>query len=260
MEALHRDYLQAPETEGWIHRCEAVAALSPLPAYTTLQVLYLSLAPLLWEHYQKRGLSHSLWFETMLDLKYKLWECQAVKKIWGSFVAYWYDDFFRMKRFSFGRLQGEIQPFRFDSFREGDLILKKGDPVINVHIPRTLTPLSPEECDESFRRAADFFAPQLKGNTAFVCNSWILFPENETILKPDSNVLLFRRRFHVLSTVYRDPDNLKDLWRIFDTETTDFSLLPENGSLRRNYKAHLLKGGRMGSSYGVFFYRALSDS
>ena len=57
VEALHRDYLQAPETEGWIHRCEAVAALSPLPAYTTLQVLYLSLAPLLWEHYQKRGLS-----------------------------------------------------------------------------------------------------------------------------------------------------------------------------------------------------------
>ena len=57
----------------------------------------------------------------------------------------------------------------------GTMVLTPSTKVINVHIPRTLTPLDKESREDSYRRAAEFFKGELGGApTVFVCHSWLL--------------------------------------------------------------------------------------
>ena len=46
-------------------------------------------------------------------------------------------------------------------------------------------------------------------------------------------------------------DNGESLWRLFDTEDKNPERLSAEGSFRRSYRDHLLKGGRVGWGLGV---------
>ena len=125
--------------------------------------------------------------------------------------------------------------------------------VLGVHIPRTLTPFSQENCDESFARAKAFFAGRLgDAPLAFVCNSWLLYPENERILHEKSNIRKFMARFDI--TEHTDVEDYDELWSVFDMEYTgNIEDFPEDTFLRRAYKEHLRHGGKTGRGFGVFF-------
>ncbi|MBQ9113406.1 MAG: hypothetical protein IJY05_00610 [Clostridia bacterium] len=84
--------------------------------------------------------------------------------------------FFNLTRFALGRLQFELIPLPFNYEKNG-LKLEKGKTVINVHIPRTGTPMDKESCDDSYARANAFFKPQTGENTVFFCNSWSYTPK-----------------------------------------------------------------------------------
>ena len=224
-------------------------------AYSAELLLFICFSKHLRELYRLRCISDRIWFDSMSDLKWKLWECKAVKGIWGSFVAGWFPGFFNLTRFALGRLQFEIVAFDGEYEKDGKK-LKKGDKVINVHIPRTLTPLDKESRDDAYAQAAEFFKNMIDGAPiAFVCSSWLLYPEAEKILPAHSNIRGFMADYDMIRSKTSGEGEYGDMWRLFDMDFTgDLNDYPEDSSLRRAYKKFLLDGNRTGSGCGVFFY------
>ena len=224
-------------------------------AYSAELLLFICFSKHLRELYRLRCISDRIWFDSMSDLKWKLWECKAVKGIWSSFVAGWFPGFFNLTRFALGRLQFEIVEFDGEYEKNGKA-LKKGDKVINVHIPRTLTPLDKESRDDAYAQAAEFFKNMTDGAPiAFVCSSWLLYPEAEKILPAHSNIRGFMADYDMIRSKTNGEGEYGDMWRLFDMDFTgDLNDYPEDSSLRRAYKKFLLDGNRTGSGYGVFFY------
>ncbi len=218
--------------------------------YTTELLVYMLLSKPLLSRYRERGIDEAIFWNSMLDLKYKLEECKAVKGVCGSFVAWWFEGFFNLTRFALGRLQFEIVPFG-TSYEKNGKTLTPDSKVINVHIPRTGTPLLPEECEDAYRRAAVFFADRIEGDKAFVCYSWLLYPDNETILTDQSNIVRFMKRYDVFH--WGIDKNKRDLWRLFDTDESHPDRLPTDTTARRLYAEHIRRGGKLGWGHGVFF-------
>ena len=233
-----------------IELADAAAERLEIHAYTLELLIFLCLTRQAAVYYQDRGLDEALFHNTMLDLRYKLEECKAVYGIVGSFVASWFRGFFKLTRFTFGRLQFEIIPFDGNYEKDGHVLTPESK-VINIHIPRTGTPMDPESCDRAFAMAKEFFGSQVGETAPFVCNSWLLFPEHKTMLSSQSNTYQFLMRFDIIrSSYYKDRSNL---WRLFDTMEVHPDRLPTDTSFRRSYVEHLKKGGRLGGGYGVFF-------
>jgi hypothetical protein len=86
---------------------------------------------------------------------------------------------------------------------EWQLVLKPGDPILNVHIPANTVrngPLKYELCTNSYKQAMDFFAsyfPKYNYN-AFMCETWLLDPQLSDYLDKDSNIVRFQNDFHLL--------------------------------------------------------------
>ena len=234
---------------------DKAAELVGVHKYSAELLIFISLAKHLRELYKEKEIPDRIWFDSMCDLKWKLWECKAVKGMWGSFVAIWFPRFFNLTRFALGRLQFEVVEFDGEYQKDGKT-LKKGDKVINVHIPRTLTPLTKESRDDAYAQAAEFFKDMTYGTPiAFVCSSWLLYPEAEKILPPHSNIRGFMADYDIIRSRVDDEGDYHNMWRLFDMDYTgDFNDYPEDSSLRRAYKKFLLDGNRTGGGYGVFFY------
>ena len=221
-----------------------------LHTYTTALLLYLCFTKNLRERYLIRNLGLDLYHNTVLDLKYKTEECKLVKGIVGSFVAPWFDGFFKLKRFALGRLQFEVTSFKRNYEKNGKVLTPESR-VINVHIPRSGQPLTKEACDRAYAMAKSFFATEIGDVCAFVCSSWLLYPENKHLLSPASNTYRFMSEFEIIESI---PDRHgENLWRLFDTDEKNPDRLPTDTSMRRAYVNHLKKGGFLGSGYGVFF-------
>ncbi len=227
-----------------------IARLLPLHEYTTELLVYICLSRSLHERYRARGIEDEVFVDTLLDLRYKLEECKAVKGVIGSFVASWFAGFFDMTRFALGRLQFEIISFG-EHYEKDGKVLTPDSAVINVHIPRTGTPLDQASCEEAYRRAALFFADKLHGEIAFVCYSWLLYPENATILPTHSNIVRFASQYDIVK--WGISKDKVDLWRLFDTDEQHPDRLPVDTTARRRYVEHIKRGGKLGWGYGVFF-------
>ena len=234
---------------------DKAAEIAGVHKYSAELMIFILFSKHLRALYRERGISDRIWFDSMCDLKWKLWECKAVKGSWGSFVAGWFPGFFNLTRFALGRLQFEIVEFDGEYEKDGKK-LKKGDKVINVHIPRTLTPLDKESRDDAYAQAAEFFSGMTDGAPiAFVCSSWLLYPEAEKILPAHSNIRGFMADYDIIRSKVDEEGDYHNMWRLFDMDFTgDFKDYPEDSSLRRAYKKFLLDGNRTGSGYGVFFY------
>ncbi|MBQ4064770.1 MAG: DUF5596 domain-containing protein [Clostridia bacterium] len=245
---VHCDYAALREEARRI--CEGLG----IHAYTAELLLFLCFSRDTLARYREQGLSEELFYHTMLDLRYKVEECKAMHGICGSFVAHWFTGFFDLTRFAFGRLQFEVVSFG-KQYRKGDVLLTETSPVINIHIPRTGTPLSPASCDEAFCLAADFFRPHIGENPlVFVCHSWLLYPAQRDFLPKHSNLLSFMDRFELLE--WKDfEDGHPQLWRLFDRAYDgNPDHLPYDTSLRRAYVDRIKQGGKTGEGYGLFFY------
>lgn len=72
--------------------------------YGVNMLFLLDCAEVLEQRYQEKGIDSGILWDTLRDLKYKLHECMQVKGCCGTFVASWYDGFFKLGRFALGRL------------------------------------------------------------------------------------------------------------------------------------------------------------
>lgn len=233
-----------------ISLAQDVAQRLGMHTYTAELLIFICLSKHLKELYTEQGIDLKIFHNTMLDLKYKLDECKVVKGIVGSFVAFWFDRFFNLERFGLGRLEFEVDSFGRHYEHNGHVLTPESK-AINVHIPRTLTHLTPESCDEAFATAKEHFKGQVDDCCPFICHSWMLYPGNKNILPDDTNVHRFMSRFDIFDS--GDCPNHDDLWRIFDTDEKNPDMLPTDTRMRRAYVDHLKNGGVLGWGHGVFF-------
>lgn len=221
--------------------------------YTVWLLVYILMTKRLRELYEENDLPVSLWRDSINDLKIKAEECKETKGVYGTFVGSWFPKFFRLGRFALGRLQFEPTSFLEEEFicSEGS-VLRQGDRVLAVHIPRSDTPLSKENCDASYEAAAKFFAKEFSSEKiVFTCSSWMLYPKNSEILHERSNVRRFCEEYEKVTVTHNPQGEHPDAWRIFGIETDNISSLPEDSHIRRAYKEYMLNGGVTGRAYGV---------
>ena len=221
--------------------------------HTTHMLLFLALGEKLRLRYTERGYDEAIYWNSMMDLTYKLEECRLVHGTVGSFVAPWFGGFFDLTRFALCRLQFEIITTSKDHTVGGKL-LPAGSKAINIHIPRTGTRLDHEQVLESYRLAADWFAAEFPDQPAvFTCSSWLLYPWNIEALSPASNLAAFYRDFEIVSS--RDYENYNETWRLFDClYTGDPAALPRDSSFRRAYADRIASGKPTGSGKGFFLW------
>lgn len=231
-----------------------LAALTGIHEYAMNLLYFLSLCPKLRERYIERGLSDKLFVDTMKDLAFKANESHTVYGVWGTFVPAWYPRFFYgFDRFFFTRLQLEPVALKYDCTVNGREY-KAGAKALNVHIPNTGKPLYHDEVIKSYHEAVEFFKDYFgEDDVLIVCNSWLLNPQHDSILKPGSNMLLFAHDYTLAYIGYYADNN--SLWRTFDRPFTgDIGALPTDTTLRRAYVDMLKKGEQLAYGYGVIVY------
>ena len=233
------------ETEK-LERLSENAGVHP---YAADLIFYLELAPALKRFYADRGLTDGFFDGAMQDLVCKAHECRTVFGIWGSFVSSWFSLFYRFTLYTIGRLEFCLTKCPCDFEKNGKKIAK-GEPCIDVHIP-SRGRLTREELDDAYGRAAEFFAPQLKGApTVFRCESWLLADYHREMLPEGSGIRMFMDDYTIVARV---PDT-GDLWRIFGCEDVSVpEKLSEDTSLKRAYKKRLTEGLPVYGGVGLFF-------
>ena len=235
-------------------KIDRAADLSGVHKYSAELLLFILFSKHLRELYRERGISDRIWFDSMCDLKWKLWECKAVKGIWGSFVAGWFPRFFNMTRFALGRLQFETWTVNDDCIVKGKRI-KPGMKALAIHIPRTMTPLTKESRLDSYRQAIEFYADEFgEQPILFSCHSWLLSEEMPSLLRDGSNIKSFCEDFTIVRYEKAKEGDYGEAWRLFDIEYTgNIDDFPDDSTLRLNYKKYLKNGGVMGCGMGYFF-------
>ena len=133
--------------------------------------------------------------------------------------------------------------------------LAEGTPVLSVHIPSGAD-LSREALDDSYQQARTLYPahpelcpPDGKAPESIFCGSWLLCPTLRTLLKENSGIRRFAEDFDIHHVVEKSNGFRHFLfWAGEETPDAD---LPENTSLQRAVKAHLLSGGSIGSASGL---------
>ena len=246
-ENIHTDY------GALLKKAEDAGESVGVHKYSAGLLVFICLSKHLKKCYEEQGIDLAIWHNSMLDLKWKLWECKAVKGIWGSFVAWWFPGFFNMTRFALGRLQFDFARYG-DSYSDDEITLTPDTMIIGVHIPRTLTPFDKASRDDAYAQAKAFFAPRLNGAPmVFTCCSWLLYPAFKDIIPEKSNTRSFMDEFKIIKEYHDKEGEYNDAWRLFDMDQPkDLNEYPENTSLRRAIKKYLLSGGRTGEGLGIF--------
>lgn len=246
-ENIHTDY------GALLKKAEDAGESVGVHKYSAGLLVFICLSRHLKKCYEEQGIDLSIWHNSMLDLKWKLWECKAVKGMWGSFVAWWFPGFFNMTRFALGRLQFDFARYG-DTYSDDEITLTPDTMIIGVHIPRTLTPFDKASRDDAYAQAKAFFAPRLNGAPmVFTCCSWLLYPAFKDIIPEKSNTRSFMDEFKIIKEYHDKEGEYNDAWRLFDMDQPkDLNEYPENTSLRRAIKKYLLNGGRTGEGLGIF--------
>ena len=214
--------------------------------------LLLGACPALRERYAEKGIDEAIFWKSIEDMRWKLRECMDCEEVWGTFVPHWYRGFFEMTRFGLGRFQFEKTDFDADYYEKCGNTLKRGDTVINFHIP-SAGPLTDEKRLDSYKQAYKFFGGKDGEPMAFVCGSWLLYEGHREFLPENSNILRFMDDFDIIRSA--DREKFSDGWRVFGKYSNgSVDDLPEDTSIRRAFKQRLQQGKPTGYGYGVFFF------
>ena len=228
----------------------SVSELCGISEYECRAVFYLTLLPYSRPYYEGAGLCDTVWYDSILDFKWKMLECIDIYGSCGIFSP-WMGLWFTAERAAFGRLEFDLTAAKTD-YVSGELSLKQGDTVVAVHIPsRSRYDFSRESCMESYRQAYEYFKDRIAAPIAFSCCSWLTWSENNRLLPETSGIRAFASDYDLTA----DYDGSGHLWRIYGKmDCSDISSLPERTGLQRIYKRYMEKNGNIGVSQGYFFY------
>ena len=196
--------------------------------------------------YEERGIGHDIFLATMAFMARFSKEAFArrgrAEWTWG----WWFPRQLALKEFRLGALEYEMtEGAAFGGKPAG------GDKRrIFLHIPADAD-LSDGAVDASLAEARAFFCKYFPAfaDAEYVCESWMLSPALGEILPGTSRVRRFSERFYV---VFWEEDSPAFRDRIFPSAVTaPVEELPEETSLQRAVKRHLLAGGKIGWAEGV---------
>ena len=196
--------------------------------------------------YEERGIGHDIFLATMAFMARFSKDAFArrgrAEWTWG----WWFPRQLALKEFRLGALEYEMtEGAAFGGKPSG------GDKRrIFLHIPADAD-LSDGAVDASLAEARAFFCKYFPAfaDAEYVCESWMLSPALGEILPGTSRVRRFSERFFVVfweedSPAFRD-------WIFPSAVTAPAEELPEETSLQRAVKRHLLAGGKIGWAEGV---------
>ena len=224
--------------------------------YTLHFVFLLTLTEPLKKLYEQRGIGEDIYYATMDDLRCKLIECIKCEEVPGTFVGGWFDGFFRLRRFAYGRFQFEESPYDFnlDYTCSCGKVLKKGDFALGFHIPSSGIPLTDEVRLDAYKKAYNAYKDRFPdGLAVFRCGSWLLYPRHREFLPENSNILKFMDDFEICC--WEEKQGFPNGWRVFDKDSDlPYDKLPRDTSLRRAYADWLLSGHNGGDGCGVIIF------
>ena len=251
LEVYEKDY--KCDLRSLVNGVKETAKLIGVNEYTANALTYILMLPSLKKHYESLNYSQEILKSSVKDVYYHIKNCKNIKGVWGTFTD-WHAHLWNLEVFGFGRLQ--IMPMMADfDFNNSELVVKKGQTILDIHIPRTETPLDEQECEESYKLAVSFFKDKLIGAPiVFRCSSWLLFEKHYEILKPTSNIYKFIKRFKNLQ--FGLYNHYRIVSRLFDMDYTgNPDDLPADSSLRREYIKLIKNGENLGYGTGYFNYQ-----
>ena len=237
-----------PNDNAYLDILAEIAEENGVNRYVCDMVFLLRCTEPLHEKYKEAGYGDELFYETVSDLKNKLYECKAVYGVWGTFVTFWYKEFLLMNIFALGRMQYERRTYPFED-REG--VVKNGDLILSCHIPSS-GPMNIEDIKDSLRRAYKFYEKDHKdGKLVVACFSWLLYPPLFEDYSESTNIKKFYNLFNIID--YKDNEKNGDFWRVFGVQYSPEAMdtVPVDNSLRRAVYEHIKSGGNMGYGVGI---------
>ena len=203
----------------------------------------LSSVPAVLRYHEKRGIPSDVSWATLADLGRQLAIYRRIHGVGGLDVQFWFSLHFRGLIYDMGRLQfnrGRIH-FEDDVIAAMGAPFRKGDTSLGVHIPES-GPMSDEACEESFRRAREFYGRYFpeEGYRYALCSSWLLDPQLAEYLPADSNIVRFQRRFQLVPGGREgDSDVFQFVFRMINPTVDQ---LPRRTTLERAIAQHLEAG------------------
>ncbi|MBE0695519.1 MAG: hypothetical protein IH586_01210, partial [Anaerolineaceae bacterium] len=141
---------------------------------------------------------------------------------------------------------------QFFSRSDWDLALKKGDTVLDMHIPRA-DRFRMEDCQDSLRQAYQFFSryyPERPFKACF-CHTWFFSPQLQQIAPLESNIVRFQREFYLFPFAGK----VAFLWfYVFGEGVKERASAPDNTTLQRSVLSWLANGGEIFDLPGVMFH------
>lgn len=131
---------------------------------------------------------------------------------------------------------------------EYDIFLRPGDPIVSVHIPRG-TDISATNATQALKAGfqdAVLYYPEHAAK-ALWCQSWLLDPNLQTLLKHNSRIVQFGNLF----TRYPVQSKGKEIFSFVYRKQMPLSDLPEKTSLEQALKQHYLNGKFIHAYAGV---------
>ncbi|HEY5223848.1 MAG TPA: acyltransferase domain-containing protein [Microbacteriaceae bacterium] len=188
--------------------------------------------------HRSRGISAAVSDRSLSDLGQQAWVHRRTFGAFGLHTYGWMATAFSGNLYWLGRLQFNLV-HRADGW------------AVSTHIPES-GHLTPESVDDSFRQAVAFFAERFSDypTRLFHCGSWLLDPQLADVLKPESNMVKFQKRWALEGEP--TPADADAIFFVFRRRNgVDRSTLPRETSLQRAILDKLDTGGHWNSWDGT---------
>ena len=205
--------------------------------------LYIQFAEFVRPAFLRWGIPIPVYLDTFADIA--LWEQEyfAQNGAYGLGEYRWLCYHVRMELFRLGSLQFQTQAappapvWKVVPIRPEDLVL-------HVHIPKGAD-LRTSAVQSSYQCALDFWKRE---EAVLLCDSWLLGPELQELLPPNSRIRSFAAGFTLVAA---DATSRQAEERIFGKVHDDPRLYTSSGSsLQHAAQAHLTAGGHLSAGYG----------
>ena len=218
--------------------------------------VYVATLPHTLDYHRGLGVPPEISSRTLADIGRNMSRYRTRYGIGGMLHPWWPALHLRGELYQLGRLQFQRATLgnrTGNSVAQAGLPYGPGSPTLGLHIPDHYGPLSPAACDRSLERAREFFAhcyPEERYAIA-TCHSWLLDPQLQGRLPPESNILRFQRRFR---TAYVSPEEFDQgtIGFVFGDPDRPLDALPRRNSLERAIVDHLRAGEHWHVGHGWF--------
>lgn len=190
-----------------------------------------------YEVYVEKGIDESVYWDTFYDITLWCENCFRDHGKYGIEEYSWLSRHIEMRLFKFGRLQFE------KTVAEPGWDMVRGEEVISIHVPQG-EKLDMQACKESIQRGICFWGTEY----TYLCDSWLLEPELQKILKKGSNILEFQKMFEILSVNKKCRQAEERIFIKVQENPADYL---EESSLQKAAKRYLMEGGKLGCGIGI---------